>query len=54
MSKMIAVANAIQPQLAEVQQAATNGNGTSKLILMGGLLVVFVAVFVIVSKKMKK
>lgn len=54
MSNIIAVANTVQPQLAEAQQVATSGNGTSKLVLMGGLLVVFVVVFIIANKKMKK
>ena len=53
MGNIVAIASQVQPQLAEIQQVAPN-NSTAKLILMGGMLVVFVAIFVMVSKKMKK
>ena len=44
----------LSPQLMEVTSQANDGTNTKKLILMGGLLIAFIVVFVLVSKKMKK
>ncbi len=45
--------NTVKPILSAVE-ADTSGDSKKKLILMGAILVAFVIVFVVVSKKMKK
>lgn len=54
MKSLLMALSAVQPQLMEVTAQANDGTNTKKLILMGGLLVAFIVIFVLASKKMKK
>ena len=54
MKSLLMTLGMLSPQLMEVTSQANDGTNTKKLILMGGLLVAFIVVFVLVSKKMKK